>query len=75
MANHRARVSRDFQLDLHDRMKKLWDAINSGWVFQDMSREDSDSLLEMLQRRANGMATDGSEEEDWYSQMGRVSYR
>lgn len=75
VANHRARVSRDFQLDLHGRMKKLWDAINSGWVFQDLSRDDSDSLFDMLQRQANGMATDGSAEEDWFSQMGRASYR
>lgn len=75
VANHRARVSRQFQLDLHDRLRKLWDAINSGWIFQEVSREDSEEMFDMLQSRANGMATDGSEEEDWFSQMGRPSYR
>lgn len=75
VANHRARVSRDFQVALHSRLRKLWDSINSGWVFQDMSREDSDQIFQMLQSRANGMQTDGSEEEDWFSQLGRPSYR
>lgn len=75
VANHKARVSQKFQIDLHGRLQKLWDAIDSGWIFQDMSREENDAALEMLQHRARGMASDGSEEEDFYSQIGRPAYR
>jgi hypothetical protein len=75
IANHKARVSRQFQVDLHARLRKLWDAIASGWIFQDVSKEDNDQMLDMLARRANGMATDGSEKEDWFSQLGRPAYR
>lgn len=75
VANHRARVSKDFQVSLHKRLRKLWDAINSGWVFQNIPRQESDELFDMLQSRANGMQTDGSDDEDWFSQLGRPSYR
>ncbi len=75
VANHKARVSSRFQTKLFNRIRRLWDAITSGYVFQDMSRSDSDATFEMLQKRANGMASDGSEEEDWFSQMGRPAYR
>jgi hypothetical protein len=75
VANHRARVSEKFQVDLHAKMRRLWDCIQSGWIFQDMSRKESDQMFEMLQGRASGMASDGSEEEDWFSQLGRPAYR
>ena len=75
VANHRARVGKEFQIDLHKRISNLWDMINSGWIFRDLTAEESDNKFEMLQRRAVGMATDGSDEEDWYSQIGRPSYR
>lgn len=75
VANHKARVSPSFQIDLHGRLQKLWDAIESGWIFHEISREENDEMLERLQHRARGMASDGSEEEDFYSQMGRPAYR
>ena len=75
IANHRARVSQQFQVDLHKRMLSLWESIKDGWVFKENTREESDQIFQMLQTRANGMASDGSDEEDWYSQMGRPSYR
>ncbi len=75
VANHKARVSSKFQIELFDRIRKLWDAISNGHIFQDMSRVDSDAAFEMLEKRATGMASNGSEEEDWFSQLGRPAYR
>ncbi len=75
IANHKARVSQKFQVDLHTRLRKLWDAIHAGWIFQEMSEKDSGQLFNMLQSRANGMASDGSDEEEWFSQLGRPAYR
>jgi len=75
IANHKSRVSRDFQINLHARMKNLWDSIHEGWIFKDMSKQESAEVFQMLQLRATGMASDGSEEEDWYSQLGRPAFR
>lgn len=75
VANHKARVSSQFQTDTFKRIRQLWDRITSGYIFTEMTREESDAQFEMLQRRATGMQSDGSEEEDWYSQMGRPAYR
>lgn len=75
IANHKSRISNEFQNNLFQGMKELWESINIGWIFQDMSKDDSEAVFEMLQIRAKGMQTDGSEEEDWYSQMGRPAYR
>lgn len=74
VANHRARVSKGFQLGLLERIKKLWSAIDSGHIFQDVSREESDERLSMLEMRAKGMTSSGSDEDDWFSQMGRSQY-
>lgn len=75
IANHRAKVGKEFQIDLHRRLLNLWECVNSEWVFRDLTFEESNIKFEMLQRRAVGMATDGTDEEEWYSQMGRPSYR
>lgn len=75
VANHRARVSKQFQLNLHQRLINLWDSINDGWIFKDVPKEENTAMLEMLERKASGMASDGSIDEDWYSQLGRPNYR
>lgn len=75
VANHKARISKGFQEGLISRLSKLWDSIQSGWIFPDQSREESDETFDRINRRANGMASDGSEEEDWYNQISRPSYR
>jgi hypothetical protein len=75
VANHKARISKQFQLDLHARLKTLWENINDGWIFKDMSREESDAKFEMLERNATGKASDGSTLGDFLSQLGRPAYR
>lgn len=48
IANHRARVSQQFQLDLLERYRRCWKAVTSGHVFDFMSREDSIARCEIL---------------------------
>ncbi len=73
VANHRARVSRDHQLNLLSKIEKCWDAITSGHIFTDMSREDSDSRCEVLEATAASLKTDGSAEEQWFNDATRSS--
>lgn len=75
VANHRARVSKDFQLQLFERLKTLWKSIDDEWIFQGYPKEESDEMFAHIERKANGLASDGSEEEDWYSRISRPSYR
>ncbi len=75
VANHKARIQSEFQHELFQRLKTLWASINSGWIFQDESRENSNQQFEMISRRACGMASDGSAEEDWINEISRPSYR
>lgn len=75
VANHKARVSRDHQLKLLGKMKACWNAITSGHIFNDMSREDSDSRCEILEQTALGLQTDGSTEENWFNEVVRPQFK
>lgn len=71
VANHRARVSPQYQLELSNRVKKCWDAITSGHIFTELSREESDLRIETLNDMATGLATDGSAEENFFNECTR----
>lgn len=75
IANHRARVSRQHQLDLLDKWTKCWAAITSGHVFVEMTREENDAHCEMLESMAAGLKTDGSAEEKWFNEVTRPQFR
>lgn len=74
VAQHRARVSTAFQIDLFERLKTLWVAIQSGEVFPELTTEESNLKIELLNARASGMATDGTPLENWFSQLGRPTF-
>ncbi len=71
VSNFRSRVKPSYQQDLVNRVSNCWEAVTSGHIFQDMSREDNDAHIEMLDGIAVGLASDGSPEEDWYSEVTR----
>ena len=75
IANHRARVSPDFQFDLSKRIADMWQRITSGWFFTDVSREENDAMLVAINRRAEGLSSDGSFEEDLFNEISRPGYR
>lgn len=75
IASHRARVSRDHQLELVDKITGCWNAITSGHVFRDLSRSDSDDRCELLDDMAIGLQTDGSSEEDFFNECTRPQFK
>jgi len=75
VANHRARVSREFQMNLLDNIKTLWKRVQTGHVYGNLPREESDRKLERVQQKAVGLASDGSELEDWFSRSARTGFR
>lgn len=71
VANHRARVKPEYQKKLIGRIETCWSAIISGHIFVDVSREESDLQIEALDDVAIGLASDGSSEEDFFSEVVR----
>jgi hypothetical protein len=51
-ATHMNRISSEYQDDLLTRIKVCWASIESGHIFTDMSREDSDELIDLLDGKA-----------------------
>ena len=75
IANHRARVNPEYQKKLVDRVAACWNAIQTGHVFPDMCREDSDAAIASLDAMTVGLASDGSVEEDFYNECTRPQYK
>ena len=75
VASHRARVCNGYQQKLFERVQNCWEAITSGHVFTDLTREASDSHIGHLEQVATGLATDGSSEETFYNTCTRPQYK
>jgi hypothetical protein len=68
VANHRARVSKDYQLKLVERIQDAWRRITTGHVFTDMTKEQNDSQCELLEETASTMTSN-----DWFDSITRTS--
>jgi hypothetical protein len=75
VAQHRSRCRAEFQLQLESRVTRCWDAIKTGHIFLDETREDSDTMIETLEDMSLGLASDGSKEEDFYSDCARPQFK
>ena len=75
VASFRARVKAEYQYALAERLKRCWDAITSGHVFLDLSREDSDARCAVLDDTAVGLQSDGSTLEEYFASATRERYR
>ena len=74
VAQHRARVSKAHQITVIGRMTECWEAITSGWVFRDLSREENDAKCHHLDQKVIALQSDGSVEENLYAQMARPQF-
>lgn len=76
VANHRCRIGKDFQEDVMKRIRILWDAIQSGWILQDMTREESDNWFAQVEMKAVGLQTeDDDPHASFYNEVSRPGYR
>ena len=71
VANHRARVTRRHQLELLERAKRCWDAIHSGHIFSDLSREDNDAHCELLDVALRRLLKNRECDDAWFSEVTR----
>jgi len=52
VAQHRCRISADWQFNLMTRLQSCWNTIASGHIFKDLTREESDARCEVLDMEA-----------------------
>ncbi len=73
-ARHRGRVKADYQQKLGGRIKTCWQAITSGHIFSNLSREDSDARCRVLEEMAVGLMSSGSGLDEWFNDVTRPKF-
>jgi hypothetical protein len=69
IASHRCRVSADFQLDLFGRLKNMWNAIQSEYVFDNLSIDESREKQAVLNKVHEGFQDEPeNENEEWWNE-------
>jgi hypothetical protein len=72
VATHRMRVSEKFQYKAIDMYQKAWARIQEQYIFDDMSKEDSQRLQETMDKVGlNYVNVDFGSKEDWFNQVTR----
>jgi len=74
VATHRCRISERFQLELISQIHEVWDAIQSGHIFTDVSRAESDetcSLLDNYYKAFERTEDSNNDWEDWFENVTR----
>ena len=69
VAQHRCRISPEFQLLLNERIQNCWAILQSGHIFDDLTREESDARCEVLDMEQTG------EDDDFWAEVNRKEYR
>ena len=73
VANHKGRVKSEYQLALVARVKACWQRITSGYLFPEMPREDSDARCQILDKTGEGLLSDGTGRDEFFSQVTRAT--
>jgi hypothetical protein len=68
IAQHRSRASKQFQNDWLAAIKFCWEAISSGHIFTDMTKEENDLHCEHLNQVALALCR---ADDDWFNQLCR----
>jgi hypothetical protein len=68
IAQHRSRASKAFQHDWMDAIRFCWEAVSSGHIFTDMSKEENDEYCEHLNQVALSLCR---ADDDWFNQICR----
>jgi hypothetical protein len=58
VANHRTRISANYQFTLQERLAFVWGAITSGHIFIELPREESDAKVAELDTLASALSGD-----------------
>lgn len=68
VASHRGMVSKDFQHQWYETIKKVWDTVQHGHIFDDLSREESDAKCQELETYHEAF-TEETPEDIWFNKI------
>lgn len=71
VAEHRLRISKEYQQIVFDTACMIWEIANSDHFFRDMSFEDSAARCKILDRQLEALRGDGSKNDAWFTGMSR----
>lgn len=71
IASHRARISEQFQQDLFSKIRECWGLIESGYIFNNLSREESDARCTILDDYYLALTDSEDPKEQWFTNMAR----
>ncbi len=71
VAEHRTQVGREFQSRVFHRALEIWEIVQSGHIFRDLSPEESRNKCEVLEKVAGGLVGDGSANARWFAEVCR----
>jgi hypothetical protein len=74
VAAYRSRVRKSYQDHLLKRFQKCWEVIQSGHIFRNLTREENDQRMKMLDGQSASTTT-GSEYDDFFNEAVRAKYR
>lgn len=74
-AEFRGRTRKPFQEMLLRKYQRCWESIESGHIYYELSREESDERCERIASRASAVANDTSEHADFFNNVIRPDWR
>lgn len=71
VAEHRSLISAEFQKEVYETAKEIWEIVHSDWIFRNMSPEESKARCEVLDRQASTLRGEGTVNDEWFNQNTR----
>jgi hypothetical protein len=66
-AEHRLMISAAFQEQVFRDAIDCWETVQSGWIFRDMSLEDSKARCELLDMQKEALLGEGTSKDQWFA--------
>lgn len=71
IASHKSFISAEYQKKLHDKIALIWSILQSGHIFTDLTREESDERCKMLDQQYRAFESSDDPREAWFQQITR----
>jgi len=73
VAQHRSRISEEYQKSLVQRLKYAWKCVTTGYIFDDMDRDENDQRCAELEQETLTLVGDGTENSKWFTDVCRTT--
>lgn len=68
IAEHRTRITSEFQWNVFTTAQSIWDKVQSGHYFRELSKEDSEKKCLYLDGQAKSLRGETNDNESWFAQ-------